>query len=474
MATFSYEFPIVPRTTIDGASITQAKAEVTRTAAAAAGGGQDDEEDGNSTQNQAGIKEVLSNSQNLNPDIVNSYVQNSPVLVSFEEYKKYIAAVYNYINDESNSNSNTYSEGISRALTGNWDSAALQKMIGRTDNQIMIDMVFHIFVSYHLLNNKEAKAGKLIRYIDDYKTTIETDLGEPLRLIQDKKPTNTDKLMFFIPNSLPRTNWTAAEHKKILSAERMNKTNYNTIPWPSSLLNYLIYLFERTREIMIKRGKNNIILFKFVEFWIIKLKKLLLGRQKSKCLRLNKLLIDGERDIMGNKYNIKTTEWDGKLELNMDECNELNIGPLGKARCRRLVDARNKISQNFDKNCNIRDTARGLGSVDVTSELNSGLSELVTNILTALSTEPKNKTGGKKNKTRRPIKQRKTRKLRNKNIGGANGDESFSLLLMFVGVILFIIGVATGNPALTSVGSILIFLGLMIGCNFCIFIMLVN
>jgi len=358
----------------------------------------------------------------------------------------------------------------------------------------MFDMVFHIFVSYHLLNNKEAKAGKLIRYIDDYKTTIKTDLGEPLRLIQDKKPTNTDKLMFFIPNSLPTTNWTAAEHKKILSAERMNKTNYNTIPWPSSLLNYLIHLFERTREIMIKRGKNNIILFKFVEFWIIKLKKLLLGRQKSKCLRLNKLLIDGEKDIMGNKYNIKTTEWDGKLELNMDECNELNIGPLGKARCRRLVDARNKISQNFDKNCNIRDTARGLGTIELnsglsselnsglsselnsglSSELHSGLSELVTNILTALSTEPKNKTGGKKNKTRRPKKQRKTRKLRNKNIGGANGDESFSLLLMLVGVILLIIGAATGNPALTSVGSILIFLGLMIACNFCIFIFIVS
>jgi len=124
MATFSYEFPKVPRTPIDGASITQAKEEVTRTAAA--GGGQDDEEDGNSTQNQASIKEVLSNSQTLNPAIVNGYVQNSPVLVSFEEYKKYIDAVYNYINN----NSNTYSEGISRALTGNWDSAALQKMIG--------------------------------------------------------------------------------------------------------------------------------------------------------------------------------------------------------------------------------------------------------------------------------------------------------------------------------------------------------
>uniref|UniRef100_A0A6C0L8F3 Uncharacterized protein n=1 Tax=viral metagenome TaxID=1070528 RepID=A0A6C0L8F3_9ZZZZ len=465
---FDYKFPNVPKNTIDGASINQGKAEITRTAPS---GSQDDEDDENGTQNQAGLKAVLSNSQKLNPAIVNGYVQDSPVLVSFEEYKKYIDAVYNYITN----NSNTYNEGINRAKTGNWDSLALQKMIGRTDNQIMNDMVFHIFVSYHLLNehnltdDKKAKSGKLIRYIDDYRKTIETDLGKSLILFN-----KDDTIMFFIPNSLPTTNWTAAEHKKILSAERMNKTNYNTFPWPSTLLNYLIYLFERTREIMIKRGKNNIILFKFVEFWIIKLKKLLLGSQKSKCLRLNKLLTTNETSL-GYNYNVTGSNVNKIDDLKIENCDPIypNWGP-GKVRCRRLVDARNKISQNFDKNCNIRETARELGRVDVTSELNSGLSELVTNILTALSTEPKNKTGGKKNKTRRPKKQRKTRKLRNKNIGGANGDESFSLLLMLVGVILLIIGAATGNLALTSIGSILIFLGLMIACNFCIFIFIVS
>jgi hypothetical protein len=470
MVEFPYQFPNIPTPTINAPSLDQAKKQLS-----AEVNSRNDEEanNENDTKNTIGLETLESTAKKLTPDIVNGYVKNSPVLVSFEKYEDYIDAVYKYINHDDNKN--TYKEGIDRARNGNWDSAALIKMIGRTDNQIMNDMVFHIFISYHLLNDsklesftkwyeindssldeeKKAKAGKLIRYIDDYRKTIETDLGEKLFYNNDKLTTKTDKLMFFIPNSLPKKGWSAAEHKKILSAERLNKTNFNTFPWPSSLLNFLIYLFEKLREIMIKRGINNKMYlkmyFRYLEFFIIKLKKLLLGSQKKKCLRLNRLLTT---DVISLGYNYNVSE--GNVDnLNDNSCDKKH-GLVG-TRCRRLVDARIKISQNFDKDCNIRETARGFKDIDNSS----GLSKLVTNVLTALSTEPKNKTGGKKNKTRRPIKQRKTRKLR-KNIGGNDGDAIILILILIVGFILLSVGGATANLPLAYAGAALTFIVLII------------
>lgn len=91
--------------------------------------------------------EVKSNIKKVSSAItakdINEKLKTSPTMVKFEDYKKYINAIFDYIKD----NMFDYAEAIDRVVKEKWDILAIQKTFGRTDNQIKNDMVREVFIS---------------------------------------------------------------------------------------------------------------------------------------------------------------------------------------------------------------------------------------------------------------------------------------------------------------------------------------
>lgn len=288
------------------------------------------------------------------PESIKKILQGAPVLVSYHEYVKYISAVYNYCN----SNRETYSEAFDRAINNKIDYLILQKALARTDNQIQNDMVFEILVTISTLNSLGADFTEIKdKLLEENTTGVKNYLGIINSDLTSLDPhlRSVESLSFFIPRNLNK-NFTAIDHKKILNAERMNKTNYNSFPWPYFLLELLIFLFKQSRKVFFKNKSNETMLVRYIDLWIVKLTKLLLSRKKAKCMRITALLTGKKTDLLGNDYNLKKTSMD---EIETTDCDKFSV--IRRIRCKRLVDARKKLNSSFDSNCNIKVETRRLG-----------------------------------------------------------------------------------------------------------------
>jgi hypothetical protein len=290
----------------------------------------------------------------IDPESIKTKLQGAPILVTYSEYVKYISALYNYCH----ANQETYKEAFDRAINNEIDYLILQKAVARTDNQIQNDMVFEILVTISTLQslgaefteikNKDKFLKETNKGVENYLGIINTDRTSL------EKNSNVNSLSFFIPRNLNK-NFTAIDHKKILNAERMNKTNYNSFPWPYFLLEWLIFLFKQSRKVF-KNSSNETMLVRYIDIWIVKLTKLLLSRKKAKCMRITELLTGKRKDLLGNDYNLEKTSMD---EIETTDCDKFSV--IRKIRCKRLVDARKKLNSSFDSNCNIKVDTRRLG-----------------------------------------------------------------------------------------------------------------
>jgi hypothetical protein len=177
--------------------------------------------------------------------------------------------------------------------------------------------------------------------------------------------------------------------------------------------------------------KNNITensLYNFIVNQIIRFERIRVGKDKSKCVRITKMLKkDGEFDI-GYDGIDDTQPVETLLNELYKKCEKFWSVNGSRTRCRRLVHARVKLNLRFDKNCTIKSTV-------------------------------KSKSNGGKNITMNKRKFNNRRKT--KKTGGmedAAGYGYMVLLCEVVGGILVAVGAIISNPPLKITGIVIMLL----------------
>jgi hypothetical protein len=213
-----------------------------------------------------------------------------------------------------------------------------------------------------------------LQYLNTIKEDVDGLEIADMRLLKQK--INESGLPFYIPRTLPKNNWTEIEYKKILDTDKINKINNNNLPIPNFICDLFIYLFNKAK-VGIDSLNPNSSFSNNTSFFIHKFNKIKLRRDKDKCIKVS--------NSLSKNYNINLDSIDNNVITADNDLLTTFCGPLSTTtfRCRRQVDSKVKFNKNFDRHCNIKkDTF---------------------------------KRGGKKRKT---IRQRTTKKMRNRIGGG--------------------------------------------------------
>jgi len=227
--------------------------------------------------------------------------------------------------------------------------------------------------------------------------------------------------------------------------------------WPQYLLELILYVLTTAKKIYASRNQKDNVLYRFIEFNIVRFRKILLRKKQKKCNRVTKLLTTDQTSRFGYNYNL------GPLNISdVDSCNKkfTSWTPGKITRCRRLVDARRKLNTDFDEDCNIKDINESIDSVPITD-----LETTLLTVINALSAQTNSK-GGKG-------KRRMTRKLKNskKMIEGGSDEGAIVLFVLFcfvIGVALFFAANSSSNPVLMYIGFIIIIIAIGIVCPPCL------
>jgi len=346
---------------------------------------------------------LLTNLTTFSTEKIKKIADESAIIVSYDEYERYIQAVHSYIA----ANSEQYNNEKERILSTQ-GLTSLKEL--RKD--IKTNMVFEMLVSLDVVNfisrggNTEIdnyERGNLARqYLTSIREFVDGLENADNNLLKQK--INESGIPFYIPRKLPKSNWTEVEYKKIIEADKINKSNNYNLPVPTFICDLLIYLFTKAKEGLDGISPNSIF-SKNTIFLIHKFNKIKLRRDKEKCIKVSNML--------SNMYRINNDNIDDNVLTSDDNFLTIFCGPLNTStfRCRRLLDAKVKLHSNFDRKCTIK------------------------------------KKGGKKTRT---LRKRKTRRMRNKvgggpskknNLGMCDSDLCKNTLVIFItGLLVVSIG----------------------------------
>jgi len=356
-------------------------------------------------------------------------------MVEWSIYKRYINAVFLFITENE-----IFQNDIDAIITGKWDLAVLQKSIGRFTSQIKYDMVRSIIVSKVLIECIEPELvtelesvdiltlsdvntikniikryyetiisqinktdltidyryktegfiksdingvggyGGTIGKIHYYLDNIKFDTADADNIHGTKK--NLKNLMFCIPTILKETGWDKPEYLSIYNADLKNKiTNMSHVP--KILIKITLYTFISLKEIAEHWGYTaEYSIYRFIENMTIRLNKFLLGKDKTKCMRITKMLsekgqhfyIDYQKLVSINKELEDQSA--GALKILYEECDKKFKYYKGdfwsKPRCRRIVDARNNLNTKFTSKCQLKTASGGKNKWSRRKTVNKG------------------------------------------------------------------------------------------------------